>query len=445
MVFDQLAEQDFDRAVFRAFWRKIVARLTGTNNQLLPFDEIRQQLPVRGQHSIGVRQVEVDKIIGSLGRYHDFDRAFLPTQARTRERWLSIDKAHYEEVVLPPVELYKIGEVYFVKDGNHRVSVARERGQVYIDANVIEIDTPVELTPDITIDKVTMKAEQAAFMESTHLLELRPDAIIETTLPGMYKRLQEQISLHRWYVGERRGAEVSPEEAVTAWYDDIYLPVVQVIREQGLLKSFPGSSETDLYLWISEYQGYLREAYKVGGRSVQIGDSTQAREEAARQLKVNYPLPAVKKLVNVLNRTDWLGKLILEQDRAAFFEKTHLDALRPQVQLETTIPGQYNILLGHIDVHRWYLGEKRKTEVPYTEAAVSWCDNVYMPLVEVIDEQGILEQFPGRTVTDLYLWVVERREYLQAMFGSELTIPEVINEKTDDFVEKRKLDTNKQT
>lgn len=127
MAFEQMAEQDFDRAVLRALWRKIVSRLTGANNKLLPFDEIRQQLPVRGQHSLGNREVEVDKIIGSLGRYHDFDRAFLPTQSRTRDRWLSIDKAHYQDVILPPIELYKIGEVYFVKDGNHRVSVARER------------------------------------------------------------------------------------------------------------------------------------------------------------------------------------------------------------------------------------------------------------------------------------------------------------------------------
>ncbi len=170
----------------------------------------------------------------------------------------------------------------------------------------------------------------------------------------------------------------------------------------------------------------------------------QAREEAARQLKVNYPLPAVKKLVNVLNRTDWLGKLMLEQDRAAFFEKTQLDALRPQVQLETTIPGQYLILLEQIDVHRWYLGEKRKAEVPYTEAAVSWCDNVYMPIVEVINEQGILEQFPGRTVTDLYLWVVERREYLQAMFGNELSITQVVNDQPAESADKHGADSANQ-
>ena len=83
---------------------------------------------------------------GVLGRYRDFDRAFLPIQTRTKARWISVDRAHYEEIILPPVELYQIGEVYFVRDGNHRVSVARERGQTYIDAFVTEIDTPVLLT-----------------------------------------------------------------------------------------------------------------------------------------------------------------------------------------------------------------------------------------------------------------------------------------------------------
>ena len=133
---NDLARQDFDRAVSRAFWRRILARLTRENNELLPFDEIREQLPIRGQHYRGLQEVPVDKILGSLGRYRDFDRAFLPIQTRTKARWISIDRAHYEEIILPPVELYQIGEVYFVRDGNHRVSVARERGQTYIDAFV---------------------------------------------------------------------------------------------------------------------------------------------------------------------------------------------------------------------------------------------------------------------------------------------------------------------
>ena len=86
-----------------------------------------------------MKQIETDKIIGSVSRFQEFDRAFLPRQTHTRERWESIDKAYYKDVILPPIDVYQIGEIYFVKDGNHRVSVARERGQLYMDAFVVKI------------------------------------------------------------------------------------------------------------------------------------------------------------------------------------------------------------------------------------------------------------------------------------------------------------------
>ena len=124
MGFEQLANSDFERAVSRGFWRQILNWFKGTDNQLLPFDEVRARLPMYGQHYVGMRQVEVNKIVGSFGRYRDFDRVFLPLQRKTKDRWVSIDKAHYKQIPLPPVELYKIGDIYFVKDGNHRVSVA---------------------------------------------------------------------------------------------------------------------------------------------------------------------------------------------------------------------------------------------------------------------------------------------------------------------------------
>ncbi|MGB7117328.1 MAG: hypothetical protein WBD56_14385, partial [Anaerolineales bacterium] len=123
MSFSQLANQDFDRAIKKGFWRKVLTRLTGKTNELLPFEEVRVKLPMRGQHYIGLKQVPIQNIVGSFGRYQDFDRAFLPTQKRTKARWVSINKAHYKQIFLPPVDLFKIGEIFFVKDGNHRVSV----------------------------------------------------------------------------------------------------------------------------------------------------------------------------------------------------------------------------------------------------------------------------------------------------------------------------------
>lgn len=417
MAFDQMANQDFERAVFKGFWRKILALLKGENNQLLPFDEIRSQLPIRGQHDIGMQEVPIEKIVGSVGRYHDFDRAFLPIQTRTKDRWVNIDKAHYAQVSLPAVELFKIGEIYFVKDGNHRISVARDRGQVFVDAHVTEIDIPVVLTPDTKVDDLVLKREYAQFILETDLTSKRPDAQIETTISGQYERLLEHINVHRWYLGEQIGHEVSMPDAAASWYDHVYLPLVQIIRDLNILKEFPGSSEADLYLWIMEYQEYLRQAY----HEVDGGEES-AKAEAARELVENYPQPAVRKLVQALNRSAWIDEIVIRQEHVTFMEETHLNEIRPGARVKTTLPGQYDVLLEHIAVHRYYLGEQRQTEIPYTDAVASWYDNVYSPIVKIIREQGIMDNFPDRTETDLYLWLIEHQRYLQETFGSQVPI-----------------------
>lgn len=426
MTFQQLANQDFEHAVIRGFLRKILSILTGANNKLLPYDEVRKQIPIRGQHYLGSMEVPIDKIVGSMGRYHDFDRAFLPIQIRTKDRWVSIDKAHYSQLELPPVELYKLGEIYFVKDGNHRISVARERGQEFVDAYVTQIDISVRLTPELRMDDLVMKKEYAIFLMHTGLEKTRPDANLETTLPETYERLLEHIGVHRWYLGEKRHSEVSFEDAAGHWYDTVYLPLIEIIRQQDVLKEFPGTSEADLYLWIIEYQGYLRQAYEE-----ETGvESEDARSMAAQELVSDYHLPAVRKLVNVLKRTVWLDAILVKQEKVIFNEQTRLDELRPSAQVEPTEPGQYDVLREHIDVHRWYLGEQRQADIPYDVAVASWYDNVYMPIVRTIRDQDILGEFPDRTETDLYLWVIEHQRFLRDAYGKNVPLEQAAEDLT---------------
>lgn len=138
-TFNLWAIEDFDRAVSKAHWRDWLSWLFKRNNNLISFDEIRQTLSFKRQRYLGLQIVPLRNIVGSEGRHRDFDRAFYPRQPYVKDRWMSIDKAHYAEVSLPPVELFKIDGVYFVRDGNHRISVARARGQQFIDAYVTEI------------------------------------------------------------------------------------------------------------------------------------------------------------------------------------------------------------------------------------------------------------------------------------------------------------------
>ena len=229
---------DYSRARLRAFFRDTLAYIRGAPNDLLSFDQVKSKLRIGGPIYRGVRPVPVAQIVGSLDRYRDFDRAFLPTQAHTAERWRSISRAFYEDVSLPPVLLYKVGEVYFVVDGNHRVSVARDQGQEYIDAEVRECSVRVPVTPDLQPEDLIILGEKVDFLERTGLDRLCPEAHVELTVLGGYDRLLEHIAVHRFFMGLDWRRDIGEDEAVSHWYDAVYQPIVQVIREVGILSGF---------------------------------------------------------------------------------------------------------------------------------------------------------------------------------------------------------------
>lgn len=132
---------DFERARRKAAWRDWVSWLTGRSNNLSLLHQARQAMWVTGQSFYGVQTVPLDRITGTMGRTTEFDRAFFPRHHRSRERWLRVNRAYHGESVLPPVDLIKLGEAYFVMDGHHRISVARAHGQDFIEANVTELHT----------------------------------------------------------------------------------------------------------------------------------------------------------------------------------------------------------------------------------------------------------------------------------------------------------------
>ena len=132
------AEVDFGRARRRAFFGRLAARLRRECSRLLAFDEVGEGHPAHNRRRLGLRDVEVSKIVGSVGRHEAFDRGFMPAKASLAERWKRVDRAFHRGLDLPAVRLYKVGNSYFVEDGNHRVSVARYQGVQTIEADVTE-------------------------------------------------------------------------------------------------------------------------------------------------------------------------------------------------------------------------------------------------------------------------------------------------------------------
>jgi hypothetical protein len=269
--FSEQARTDFQRARFKAFMNRLWATLSGKPTTLLSYDEIKGKLHIGGPIYRGVKTVQVEQIAGSLNRYHEFDRVFLPASDKLADRWQSINRAFYHEISMPPVVLYKVGEVYFVVDGHHRVSVAREQGQIYIEAEVRECATRVNLTPNLRLEDLEILGNKVNFLERTSLDALRPDANIETTIPDGFDRMLEHIAVHRYFMGIDLKRDISEEEAIAHWYDTVYSPVVKIIRETEILKEFPAKTEGDLYLWVQDHQRYL----------VEEGETLQPPEEAA--------------------------------------------------------------------------------------------------------------------------------------------------------------------
>jgi hypothetical protein len=251
---------DFRHARTRSFFRGVWGVLSGTNTKLVAWDEVRDTLGLRGLIRRGVQPVPVAQIIGSVGRYQDFDNAFLPVKATLQDRWRKINRAFYDDVSLPPVTLYKVGEAYFVLDGNHRVSVAREHDVAFLDAEVFEASTRVPITVDdmLDADHLEVLGEYAAFLDRTLLDQLRPQQNIRFTIGGAYDRLIEHIAVHRYFMGLDLKRDIDEDEAVTDWYDNVYMPIITAVRADGMLDDFPSRTESDLYLWIIDHQHYLR-------------------------------------------------------------------------------------------------------------------------------------------------------------------------------------------
>jgi len=290
----QQAREHFAEARREAFVRGLMAVLSGQPRELLSFQEVQQRLDIRSCTGGRLQVVELDKIVGSEGRYADFDRDFLPLHGHSADRWTRLDMAFHRLEDLPPVELYQIGDAYFVRDGNHRISVARTHGAQYIDAYVFDCPSRVKLGPDVDVARLLAEEEHLHFLEKTRFDEIL-GVDIKLTAPGAYAALRRHLEGHREYLSDKFSKEVTFEEAAKSWCENVYLPIVKVVRDTGILERFPGRTEGDLYVWVFEHRYYLEERY---GKRVSIEEAAQslARHRGAR----GYRLATTKLLQGLL-------------------------------------------------------------------------------------------------------------------------------------------------
>ena len=252
-----LALEDFHTARRKAALESVVSRLTGKPFDLLPYDEVRKRLGGIELARKELKEIPLDAIVGTVGRPTDFSRQLLPLRETDGSRWARVKLAVEKMEGLDPIEVYQIGDAYFIVDGHHRASVARELGATHIQAYIREVQTRIPLKPTDTVEEIILKSEYAEFLRQSHLDELKPDADLRVTIPRAYEKLLEHITVHRYFLGMNENREIPEDEAVARWYDELYLPVVNVIRQRNLLVDFPGKTEADLYLEIMDHRYFL--------------------------------------------------------------------------------------------------------------------------------------------------------------------------------------------
>jgi hypothetical protein len=276
-VLEQQIEEETSALQRNTTLHDLLHHLKGEPNQLPPFALV-QKLKPRSEHYRGMQTIEVDRIVGSVDRYADFDHRFLPKKPHILAHWADLRRKQLTGAEFPPIEVYKVGEVYFVKDGNHRTALAKAEDQEFIDAEVIEVD--VAIPPDCcdTTQDLLQKAEYASFLEATHLEKLRPDHLeFRFTVLGRYDKLIEHIHGRQHFMSLEQHREIPWCEAVCDWYDTLYLPAVQTIRDHQMMAEFPHRTESDLYLWVMDYRLLQHRL----GITLSVPDATLAYEKQA--------------------------------------------------------------------------------------------------------------------------------------------------------------------
>ncbi|HEY4695556.1 MAG TPA: DUF4032 domain-containing protein [Candidatus Hydromicrobium sp.] len=265
------AKSEFESARFRVLFNNLKSYISGKENKLLSFEEISKGLNLHNQKYLGIKTVDIDDIVGSIDRYKDFDRHFLPRKTNLEHRWSNIYSAYKKNIDLPLVKLYKAGNIYFVLDGNHRVSVAKRMGMKYIDAEVTEFTTKIPISREMDPIDMFILAEREKFLNLTKLKENRPDIKIRLTIPGKYDFLLEQINNHMYNLNKNiKEKEITFEEAAADWYDNIYLPAINIIERYKIIENFPNRTKSDLYVWIVGHKYYLKNKY---GKDIGLTDA----------------------------------------------------------------------------------------------------------------------------------------------------------------------------
>ena len=245
------AESDFLRARRQQVLSTVAGRFRSDGAELaslLSFDEVVKALGYRGEQKLGVLVIPLDRVVGSVDKTGDFDRGFRPTSARTRGRWERIAEAFRRGEEVPPIDVYRLGDLYFVQDGHHRVSVAKSLGLDLIEADVTLIRTEISAEGLATYEDIDLKHWRRIFLERVPLTGLARSAVAVSDAKA-YHRLAEMVEAWSARLMHTESSYVDTTTAAARWYAEEYLPVLAMIELVGLER--PHETPADAYFRVA--------------------------------------------------------------------------------------------------------------------------------------------------------------------------------------------------
>lgn len=285
------SEEDFNKAHNKAFINDILHFLSPEEASLISLNDIKQMIKPVNETYIGVKVIPIEKIVGSEGRYKDFDNRFFPKSSHLKNRWEHVDEAAIKSINLPPIKVYEIAGLYFVRDGNHRVSVAKSRGTEFIDAEVVSLQSEIVLKkPDNINDivKQIINYEKRVFYSETGFGDITDYWCLDFSRTGRYDVIYNHILTHKYYINQGKTEEISMEDALLSWFNNVYVPIATIIQEKHILRSFPKRTIGDLYVWIVRYWDDLKQKF---GDNISLTD-------VVSDFKKNYKVPLHRRIIN---------------------------------------------------------------------------------------------------------------------------------------------------
>jgi hypothetical protein len=249
---------------------------------LLPLGEVTERLRVTAHSYVGVRSIPLDKIIGSVDRASEFDRNFHPQRRDSEARMRKLEAA-FPNGDFPAISVFEVGGAYFVSDGHHRVALAHQRGQEFIEAEVVSLATNYRLTPEVNIRQLVHTELRRMLMEESGLQRVRPDLDISFSNPAGYLELLETVKAHGWDLARCLNRLPSPEELATSWLAEVYQPGLRALQEAGLSCPQEDATEADSFLWLYQRR---RALWMPGARATYrdaVYDIRHARKLSRRE------------------------------------------------------------------------------------------------------------------------------------------------------------------